>query len=123
MTGPEIKYSPDSKLLIRKFTGKVGFEEVMESWKWLIRNDMIGNDLLGILNDFTRAELKMDPKNLDHLMLFFLEYPTIFKRIRLAVVMTLPENIILPILANQKYPQFEIQAFSTIKAAEDWLRG
>jgi hypothetical protein len=122
MTGSELKYSDDSKILIRSFTGMVSFDDVMESWKWLIRNDMIGNDLLGILNDFTQADLKMDPGNLELLMGLFLEYPEIFKRIKLAVVMTIPENIVLPMLANKKYPQFKIQAFSTIPAAWDWLR-
>ena len=119
---PDVKYSDDLKILIRTFTGEVNFQEVMESWKWLIRNDMIGDDLIGILNDFTEANLKMDNENLEHLMLFFNEYSSIFKRIKLAVVMTLPANIILPILASRKYPQYKIQAFSTLDAARDWLK-
>ena len=119
---PDVKYSDDLKILHRTFTGEVNFQEVMESWKWLIRNDMIGDDLIGILNDFTEANLKMDNENLEHLMLFFNEYSSIFKRIKLAVVMTLPVNIILPILANRKYPQYKIQAFSTLDAAKDWLK-
>jgi len=119
---PEIKYSDDLKIMYRTFAGEVNFTEVMESWKWLIRNDMIGNDLIGILNDFSKAELKMDRKNLEHLMFLFKEYSTIFTRIKLAVVMTLPENIILPILASREYPQFKNQAFSTLEAAHNWLR-
>jgi len=119
---PEIKYSDDLKIMYRTFAGEVNFTEVMESWKWLIRNDMIGNDLIGILNDFSKAELKMDRRTWKHLMFLFKEYSTIFTRIKLAVVMTLPENIILPILASREYPQFKNQAFSTLEAAHNWLR-
>ena len=117
----EIQHSPGAKILIRKFFGETGFDQVMESWEQLIREKMIGENISGILNDFTEAKLEMNPGNLDSLMEFFKEYPGIFERIKLAVVMTLPDNIVLPILANRKYPQYKIQAFSTLSAARQWL--
>lgn len=117
-----LEYRSDSKILYRKFQGKVTFEEVMESWKDLVRNNKIGLQVIGILNDFTFAELIMDRENLAELMAFFQSHNEIFERIKLAVVMIIPETIVLPVLASQNYPQFKIEAFSTVEAAERWLR-
>ena len=117
-----LEYRSDSKILYRKFQGKVTFEEVMESWKDLVRNNKIGPQVIGILNDFTFAELIMDRENLAELMAFFQSHNEIFERIKLAVVMIIPETIVLPVLASQNYPQFKIEAFSTVEAAEKWLR-
>ena len=118
----DIVYSEDSSILIRTFKGTVRFTEVIESWNYLVRSDMVEPGVIGILNDFTNAELEMDRKNLDHLMDFFQSYEEIFTRIKLAVVMVTPKNIILPILASQHFPQFRIRAFSTSAAAEKWIR-
>ena len=118
----EFEYSSDSKILIRSFKGKISFKEVLEYWDDLIWNKKMDPPLIGVLNDFTYAELMMDRENLDHLMGYFESHMKIFKRIKIAVVMIRPENIVLPVLASQNYPQFKIQAFSTVTAAEEWLR-
>ena len=118
----DVTYSSDSKILIRTFKGRISFSDVLESWDFLVRNDRIGPEVTGILNDFIYAELLMDRENLDQLMAYFQDHAEIFERIKLAVVMIMPENIVLPVLASQYYPQFKIEAFSTIEAAEKWLR-
>lgn len=118
----KLEYSSDSKILYRKFQGTVTFEEIMDSWQDLIRNDKIGPQIIGVLNDFTYAELIMDRENLGKLMAFFQKHDEVFERIKLAVVMIIPENIVLPVLASQQYPQFKIEAFSTVESAERWLR-
>ena len=118
----EYEISPDSKILIRTARGKVSFKEVIESWDDLIRNRKMDPPVIGVLNDFTYAEIMMDRETLDQLMTYFQSHSEIFERIKMAVVMILPENIVLPVLASQNYPQFKIQAFSTVQAAEKWLR-
>ncbi len=118
----QISYSEDSKILIRSFKGRVSFADVMESWKELVGSDRIGPQVIGILNDFTYAELLMDREELPQLMDFFQEHSEIFQRVKLAVVMLRPENIVLPVIASRNYPQFRIEAFSSLETAEDWIR-
>ena len=118
----DITYSSDSRILIRTFKGRIRFSEVFESWDYLVRNDKIGPEVIGILNDFIYAELIMSRDDLVQLMSYFQENSEIFERIKLAVVMMSPESIVLPVIASQNYPQFKIEAFSTLDAAEKWLR-
>lgn len=118
----ELSYSKDSKILIRTFTGKVGFRDVLKNWEELVREKRLDPPLIGVLNDFTSAKLEMDRNNLEVLMNYFKNNARVFGRIKLAVVMTRPENIVLPIIASQHFPQFQIRAFSTFEAAEIWLR-
>lgn len=118
----EIKYSEDSRILIRTFRGRVEFRNVLASWVELVRENKLDPPLIGVLNDFTYADLIMDRNELGILMDFFTTHKSIFSRITLAVVMIRPENIVLPVIASQNFPDFRIQAFSTIPAAEDWIR-
>jgi len=118
----DVTYSSDSRILIRTFKGRIRFSDVFESWDYLVRNDKIGPEVIGILNDFIYAELIMNRDNLVQLMSYFQENSEIFERIKLAVVMMSPESIVLPVIASQNYPQFKIEAFSTLDAAEKWLR-
>jgi hypothetical protein len=118
----KIEYSSDSKILIRSFKGSVSFEEMLNSCDELVRNHKLDPPVIGVLDDFIYAELLMNRENLAELMNLFQEHLEIFERIKLAVVMVIPENIVFPVLASQNYPQFKIEAFSTVEAAERWLR-
>jgi len=118
----QLSYIENGSILIRNFHGTVQFSEIMESWIELIGHQKITDEIKGILNDFTGAELQMNINNLDQLMSTFMQYPDIFERIKLAVLMDTPKKIVLPILAEQKYPQFRIKAFSTYEAAIEWIK-
>ncbi|MFC2115022.1 hypothetical protein ACFLTU_01005 [Bacteroidota bacterium] len=120
--GHEIKYSDDSKILVRNFQGQVSFEEVMESWTNIVDNEMLLPPVVGVLNDFTDAYLQMNQENLEQMMSYFKKHNKVFQRLRLAMVTVTPENIVIPILARNNFPQFMIQAFSTVEAAENWIR-
>ena len=118
----EYKYSSDSTVITKFFKGTIYFEELFEAWEELIHENKLDLPVTGILNDFTYAEVIMDRDKLGKLMDYFNARPDIFERIKIAVVMILPENIVYPVLASQNYPQFKIQAFSTVPAAEEWLK-
>ena len=60
-------------------------------------------------------------EELKQLLNFFKQNSHIFKKLKLAVVMTTPKNTVFPVLA-QNISNFNIKVFSTIKAAEDWIK-
>ncbi|NOQ28395.1 MAG: hypothetical protein GQ564_23780 [Bacteroidales bacterium] len=116
----KIEYIEKSNYLIREFHGIFNSSEILLSWEYLIVNKLKKHKYVGILNDFSNAKLNMELDDLDLIMSLFKKNSKIFKNIKLAVLMTSPDNIVFPVFAQSK-SQFNIKAFSTMKAAKHWL--
>ena len=112
---------PES-ILVRKFTGKVSFDEILDSWKYLCENKLFDKKLKGIINDLTECEIEMDMKNFETL-LGYIEKQECIKKVKLAVVTNNPKIIIFPYLGNNKNKDLKIKQFSTIEAALNWVIG
>ncbi len=108
-------------IIFRKFNGEVGFDEVYSSWQQIINDYLLLFEYKGIVNDLCEASLKMNLDDLKTLLEYFTTHETIFERLKIAVITLSPNTIVLPIYAAQNYPKLRIRAFSTQKAAEDWI--
>lgn len=115
-----IEYVDEGKYLIRRFHGVFNKDELLESWKHLVENTLQEKSYDGILNDFCDAQIKMEINDLEYLMDFFRQNMSIFQNLKLAVVMTSPDNIIFPLFAKKTSP-FNIAAFTTLNAAQKWI--
>jgi len=115
-----IEYIEDDYCLTRKFSGVLKIDEIINTWKYLIENKLKHKKYKGIINDFTNARLEMEIDDVEQLMNLFKENIDIFKDLKLAVIMSSPENIVFPAFA-QNNSTFKIKPFSTISAAKDWM--
>ena len=116
----KIEYIEKSNYLIRVFHGVFNTSEILLSWEYLIVNKLKNHKYIGIISDFSNAKLNMELDDLDPLISLFEKNSKIFENIKLAVVMTSPDNIVFPVFAQSK-STFNIKAFSTMKAAKYWL--
>ena len=107
-------------ILIRDFTGKVGVEDIIESWEYIVSNDLIKDTTIGVINNLSGCELQMDMDGFKTLMVF-LRKQEYLKRIKLAVLCDTPDIIVFPALAEKKEHELRIKPFSTMDAAESWL--
>jgi hypothetical protein len=111
---------PES-ILIRKFIGKVTFNEIFDSWKYLCENKQIDNKIKGIVNDLLDCEIEMDLKSFENL-LNYIENQDCIRKIKLAVITNNPKIIIFPILGENQKKELKIKPFSTMDAAVDWVQ-
>ena len=116
----KIEYIDEDNYLIRNFYGIFHANEIIESWEYLIRTKLKENKYIGILNDFTHANLKMELEDLEQILGLFKKNMHIFKDLKLAVIMTTPDNIIFPVFAKET-SLFTISAFTTLEAAKKWI--
>lgn len=116
----EIEYINKTNYLIRIFHGELHFPEIIASWEYLIEKYLKTHQFKGIINDFSDAQLKMELSDLDELMTLFKFNIKIFENLKLAVIMTSPDNIVFPVFAQNNSP-FNIKAFSTIESATEWV--
>jgi hypothetical protein len=114
------KLYPES-ILIRKFTGKVGFKDIIDSWEYLCKNNLIDEKIKGIINDLMECELILDFESFTSL-LSFMEKQDCLKRIKLAVITNNPKTIVFPFLGEKHKGEMKIKPFSTMQAAVDWIQ-
>lgn len=109
---------PES-ILIRDFIGEVGVKEIIESWEYLIGNDLIQDSTKGVINNLRGCDLSMDMDGFKTLI-SFLKKQERLSRIKLAVICDKPEIIVFPALGESKEPELHIKPFSTMNAAVEW---
>ncbi|MFC0875838.1 hypothetical protein ACE01N_04550 [Saccharicrinis sp. FJH2] len=110
---------PSGTILIRDFEGNVEVEDIIESWKFLLTNNMLGENVLGVINNICACNLRMDMNSFQYLIAY-LKTEDAFKRIRLAVICEDPKKIIFPSM-GEFIQDLQIKPFTTYDAAVDWI--
>ena len=110
---------PES-ILIRDFAGKVGVDEIIESWKYLITNNMISDATKGIINNISSCALHMNMESFK-ILINYLKTQDLLKKTKLAVICENPKTIVFPALGESKEDELKIKPFSTMNAAVSWV--
>ena len=110
---------PSGIIFVRNFVGDVEVEDIIQSWKFLLTNNMLGDDVIGVINNISACNLKMDVNSFYHLI-EYLKTEEVFKRIRLAVICEDPKKIVFPSL-GEFIQDLKIKPFATYEAAIDWI--
>lgn len=107
-------------VLLRKFHGVVVVEDIITSWEYMFKNDMITDRHIGVVNDLVDATLEMKIGCFNKLLDYMKKNPVFF-RLKLAVVCDTPDKIIFPVLGEFKVKELRIKPFTTYKAAISWI--
>ena len=110
---------PDS-ILIRDFTGTISVSNIVESWEYILDQNMINESTRGVINNITGCALEMNLKSFETLI-SFLKKHAVLRKIKLAVICDNPSTIIFPALGETKEPELKIKPFSTMSAATTWV--
>jgi len=108
-------------ILIRNFEGEINVSMIIESWEYLRNSQLLYPETIGVINNLTNCELKMDLSSFDQLIAYLKTQP-VLKKLRLAVICINPKAIVFPFMA-EKENTLHIKAFSTIEAATSWIIG
>ena len=106
--------------MVREFSGRVALEQIIASWDYLLDNKMITPVLKGVINDLEFCEPGLNPDSFQKLMLY-LKSKRELKRLKLAVICTMPKDIVFPILAESDERDLSVKTFSTFDAAAEWV--
>lgn len=110
---------PES-ILIRNFIGKVDVNNIIDSWEYLHKNNLIDINIKGIINNLTGCELIMDMESFK-ILIAYLKKEDSIKKIKLAVISDIPETIVFPFLGENQESELKIKPFSTMEAAVNWI--
>lgn len=110
---------PDS-ILIRRFSGKVGLKEIIESWDYLLGSGLLNPNVKGVINDLSVCNLNMNMDDFRELM-YYLKTKDIFLGVKLAVVCNDPKQIVFPVMGEMKEKGLKIRPFSMEETAKEWI--
>ena len=116
----EKHYLYPEHILIRKFIGKTSGKDIVDSWEYLHKNNLINKKIKGVINDLSDCELIMDMEKFKTL-LNFMKNQDYLKNIKLAVISDNPEIIVFPFLGKEQERTLKIKPFSTMEAAVNWI--
>ena len=116
----EVESIEENNYLIRIFHGDLHLPEILSSWKYLIENKLKKHTYTGIINDFSNAELHITLTDLNKVMSLFKKNIKLFKNLKLAIIITSPDNMTFPMFA-QSTSLLKIKPFSTIDTAKVWI--
>ncbi|MDA3952828.1 MAG: hypothetical protein PF485_04220 [Bacteroidales bacterium] len=115
-----VDYSEEKNYLIRKFQGKLNPNDIKSTWEYLIEEKLKKHRYIGVISDYTNAELNMELDDFDHLLVLLKKNSELLENFKIVVVMNSPINSVFP-LFSLRYSQFDIKSFSTVEAAKIWM--
>ena len=109
----------DSEYIFREFKGVISIEEIMDSFVYMLNENMIGHNCSGILTDLRDAEIDFNMNTFKKLLIYIKSNPRLIG-LKIAVVVDSAEKIVFPMIASNE-PGLLIQPFSTIELATRWI--
>ena len=110
---------PES-ILIRKFIGKTTSSDIIDSWEYLCKNNLIDKNIKGVITDLLECDLNLDIESFK-IVLDYMEKQDCLKEIKCAVISNNPSTIVFPFLGEKHKNELKIKPFSTTDAAVNWI--
>ncbi len=107
-------------ILIRNFTGKITVNEIIDSWDFLLNQQLLTDKTKGVINNLTKSELDMNIESFSTLINYLKKNDNL-KRLKLAVICDTPGTTVFPMLGELRVKELNIKPFSTEEAAISWI--
>ena len=117
----EFHFDPKTKIFYKRHFGNISKEEIFSSWDHAIESDLIPKDTVGFIVDFRKAHYAIKVSDVKSLPSYFNSHTEIFGGKKMAVIVTSPQEIVIPVLIQQIQKKYQLQPFSTEEAAIKWI--
>jgi len=118
----EVTYSYVLKetVLLRTFFGKVTKDVILLSWDHIYENNMLNDDIVGIISDYRQSSMELSTEDLDQLEQHYELHSENLKNKKLGQVVDSPD-VAIPFLYQHRNKSLKTKPFSTLEAALDWM--
>ncbi len=114
------KNAGNNKILIRSFKGYTTREEIILSWHEMVDQNMIKPGYIGIISDYTDAQLKIKVDDLKSFIQFFKNHKHVFSGFKIAQVIS-NQGVVFPIDFEDEEHNFKSRSFLTLEEAKHWI--
>ena len=114
-------YEKESKIFYKHYKGLIKIEDIISSWKYAFKMNLLSRQFTGIIIDYRRASFDLNIEIDSEIIAFYQENLKKFKGLRIAVVMSSVDELIVPILVSQEGKDFKSTPFICIDRARNWI--
>jgi hypothetical protein len=111
---------PSGIILVREFQDNVNVDQIIESWEYLLTNQILTVKHIGVINNLCRANLDMNMDSFARLINYLRAKPY-FSRIKLAVICDTPNKIVFPMIGEYNVKELKIRPFATVEKSIEWI--
>ena len=119
----KFEYQFDSALGIfyKFYVGKITLEDIISSWKYAFKNNLIPKETKGFIVNYKNAKLNMKINEYVGIANFYKNNLDVFGNYKIGIITTNPKDIVIPILVESIDQGYESKPFSTNEAAIEWV--
>lgn len=117
----EYHYDHQNQIFYKIYFGPITLEDLVYSWEYVFRENLIPPGTRGFVLDYRNAELKMHAGQATGISEFYDKHLDIFRNRKIGLIMEKPDQVIFPMLVAAERPSYYPRAFSTLEAAEEWV--
>lgn len=113
-------YEQSEGVLYKIYIGPVSFEFFVSTWKNAFETGEVPEGIKRYVIDYTSAHFKVKVSEYLKIAEFYKEHINYFRGARIAIVVSNPQDIVIPILVETKDDGYSSKTFTTLEAARKW---
>ncbi len=119
----KFKYNFDRSngVMYKRYFGPITLGDITSSWLFAFENNLIPKNANGFILDYSNAIFSIDIGSHHKIADFYKDHLNVFGGKKIAIVATIPQNVVVPILVNTKDDGYISKPFSTLNAALNWV--
>ncbi|MBL6447079.1 hypothetical protein JMN32_12225 [Fulvivirga sp. 29W222] len=115
-------YDTEFSIFYKYYYGDIEYKDLVSDWTQLINEGKIPQGVKKFILDYRKADLLAPPHMAIDIANFYKENIDCFLNARVALIMQKPDQVVLPILANQECQEvLKFKPFYTLEAAFNWV--
>lgn len=118
----KITLDQQNSIFRKEYRKDISLDEIKDSWIYCLDKEVIPSNCEGIVLDYRSARFVMNPREIFKLVDFYNNQLERLEQKRIAILTERPDQIVIPMLLSEKSKRFNIQVFTSDKAAIHWAR-
>lgn len=109
-------------IFYKYFHGDIIFKDIVDNWLLLMQNKQLPNGVKRFILDYRKAKLLATADSAKDIASFYKKHALWFQQSKVALIMQSPDEVIIPILANEECAGLlDFRPFYTMAGALEWV--
>jgi hypothetical protein len=117
----DFQFNVENGVLVKIYFGEITINDIESSWIYAFQNNVIPPNVKGFLLDYRQATFAFPADESTKIAAFYREHPKFFGNKKIAIVVTTPNDVIIPVLVKMEDDGYYSRPFSDYSAAIAWI--
>lgn len=115
------EYDRDLGILFKYYYGLISIEDIESSWIYAFENNLIPKEVKGFVLDYRKSNFNIKIEEHVKIAEFYKKHLDVFGGFKIAIVTEDANDVVIPILVEEKDEGYISKPFSLFDAAVNWV--